>query len=251
MQIELTHGSLFSGIGGFEIGAERAGIKNIWACEIEKYQRNILKNNFKSTQLYYDIKDMQRPRQVDIISGGFPCQDISIAGKGGGINGERSGLWNEMYRIIREVRPGFVIIENSPALLIRGFEKVLCDLSKIGYDAEWKCLSNKDFGYPHKRERVYIIAYTNKKRFKSDNQEHGKFKSIFKQQSPNTRMSHSIAKRIYEMPDSSDIRINNGFRNWTHRVSCIGNSVNPSLTHYLFKCINQRELELKQILPLY
>ena len=128
----LTHGSLFSGIGGFEIGAERAGIKTLWNCEYENYQRNILKKIDKDAEQYTDVRTAEINRYVDIISGGFPCQDISVAGKMEGIKGERSGLWSEMWRIIRDIRPKYVIIENSPALLIRGFEQVLCDLSKIG-----------------------------------------------------------------------------------------------------------------------
>lgn len=139
-QSKLTHGSLFSGIGGFELGAEMAGIDTLWNCEIEKFQGEILKNKFPHAERYTDITKTTGLRYVDIISGGFPCQDISVAGKREGIKGKRSGLWSEMYRIVREVRPKYVIIENSPALVISGFEQVLCDLSKSGYDAEWQCI---------------------------------------------------------------------------------------------------------------
>lgn len=128
----MTHGSLFSGIGGFETGAEWVGIETLWNCEIEPFQRSILKKHFPNTKQYEDIKELSNPGYVDIISGGFPCQDISIAGKGVGITGSRSGLWSEMHRVIREVRPRYVIIENSPMLLVRGFERVLCDLPKQG-----------------------------------------------------------------------------------------------------------------------
>ena len=161
-QSKLTHGSLFSGIGGFELGAEMAGIDTLWNCEIEKFQGEILKNKFPHAERFTDITKTTGLRYVDIISGGFPCQDISVAGKREGIKGKRSGLWSEMYRIIWEVRPKYVIIENSPALTISGLEQVLCDLSKIGYNAEWQCISNYAFGYPHKRERLYLIAYSNK-----------------------------------------------------------------------------------------
>ena len=129
--MELTHGSLFSGIGGFELGAQMNGIPTLWNCELELFQRNLLKQNFPETKQYEDIRELRNPGYVDIISGGFPCQDISIAGKGTGIVGERSGLWSEMFRIVREVRPRYVLIENSPMLLVRGFERVLCDLSLI------------------------------------------------------------------------------------------------------------------------
>lgn len=161
-QSKLTHGSLFSGIGGFELGAEMTGIDTLWNCEIEKFQGEILKNKFPHAERFTDITKTTGLRYVDIISGGFPCQDISVAGKREGIKGKRSGLWSEMYRIIWEVRPKYVIIENSPALTISGLEQVLCDLSKIRYNAEWQCISNYAFGYPHKRERLYLIAYSNK-----------------------------------------------------------------------------------------
>lgn len=132
-QSKLTHGSLFSGIGGFELGAEMAGIDTLWNCEIEKFQGEILKNKFPHAERFTDITKTTGLRYVDIISGGFPCQDISVAGKREGIKGKRSGLWSEMCRIIWEVRPKYVIIENSPALTISGLEQVLCDLSKIRY----------------------------------------------------------------------------------------------------------------------
>lgn len=147
MNSNLTHGSLFSGIEGFGLGAALAGIKTEWSCELEDYQSLVIKKNFgEEHEINRDIRTYSKPPFVDIISGGFPCQDISIAGKGVGIVGERSGLWSEMFRIVREVRPRYVLIENSPMLVVRGFEQVLCDLSEIGYDTEWQCLSGTDFG---------------------------------------------------------------------------------------------------------
>ncbi len=157
----MTHGSLFSGIGGFELGAKRAGIKTIWNCEIEPFCRQVLKKHFPETHQYTDITELKNPPYVDIISGGFPCQDISVANPNGkGLEGERSGLWKEMYRIIQEIRPRYVLIENSPNLLRKGMREVLSGISEIGYDAEWHCLRASDFGYPHKRERVFIIAHS-------------------------------------------------------------------------------------------
>lgn len=107
---ELTHGSLFSGIKGFGLGAAFSGIRTLWSCEYEDYQTSIIKKNFgEEHEINRDIKTYSNPTFVDIISGGFPCQDISVAGKGVGIVGERSGLWDEMYRVIREVRPKYII----------------------------------------------------------------------------------------------------------------------------------------------
>lgn len=233
----MTHGSLFSGIGGFEAGAESVGIKTLWNCEIESFQRSILKKHFPNTKQYENIEELSCPGYVDIISGGFPCQDISIAGKGAGITGSRSGLWSEMCRVVGEVRPKYVIIENSSMLLVRGFERVLCDLSEIGYDAEWQCISNYAFGYPHKRERLYVIAYSNQIRLQGHVCEPGGFESIFKKWASNTSVGHTCAKRILEIPAHSVVRNDDGFSYWTHRVGSIGNAVNPTLAKYLFECI--------------
>ncbi len=233
----LTHGSLFSGIGGFELGAQYAGIDTLWSCEIEKFQREILKKHFPNTEVYEDIRKTTGLRYVDIISGGFPCQDISIAGKGKGIRGERSGLWSEMFRIIREVRPKYVVIENSPMLLVRGFERVLCDLSQIGYDAEWQCISNYSFGYPHERKRLYIIAYSYKIGRENVVLKYGKFESIFKKWTSEINLPNIISKRIYDLPTTKYLRNDYGLRYRAYRVGAIGNSVNPIVTHYLFECI--------------
>ena len=235
----MTHGSLFSGVGGFDLGAKKAGIKTLWNCEIGDFQRKILKQKFGDAKQYIDIKQLSSPRYVDIISGGFPCQDISVAGKGKGINGERSGLWSEMFRVIWEVRPRYAIIENSPALLIRGFERILLNLSEIGYDAEWQCISNHSFGYPHKRERVYVIAYPNEIRPQSNILEYRATNSIFKKWTPNTDDGYTLSKRIIEMPACKYIRNGDGFPNWTHRVGSLGNAVNPTVAFYLFECIKE------------
>lgn len=157
---KLTHGSLFSGIGAFELGARNNGIETLWNCEIQEYNRKVLKKNFPNTKQYDDITKLYNPEYVDIISGGFPCQDITTLNtKSVGINGKRSGLWSEMWRISRDIRPKYIIIENSSALAFRGFERVLCDLSEGGYSIEWKCFQANEFGLPHRRERLFAIAY--------------------------------------------------------------------------------------------
>lgn len=161
MKRELTHGSLFSGVEGFGLGAALAGIKTEWSCEFEKYQTKVIKKNFGDGHTVYgDIRTLENPPFANIISGGFPCQDISVAGKGAGIKGSRSGLWGQMHRIIGEVRPDYVIIENSPQLRKRGFEYVLHGLSEIGYDAQWQCLQGSFLGLQQRRERIYISLPT-------------------------------------------------------------------------------------------
>ena len=162
---------LFSGIGGFSLSAKWAlkdKVNIIGFCEIDEFCQIVLRKQFKGVPIYNDVRELT-PRkinykQVDIITGGFPCQDISMAGKGKGIEGERSGLWKEMFRIIREFRPRWAIIENVSALSSRGLTVVLNDLAKAGYDAEWQCIQAKQVGARHKRERIWIVAYPNNSR---------------------------------------------------------------------------------------
>jgi len=157
----MTHGSLFSGIGGIDLGFEMAGIKTSWTCEIDEWANSILKERFPSAKHYKDIVKINKNNleRVDIISGGFPCQDISLAGKGEGLNGKRSGLWFEMWRVIGELQPRWVLIENVANLTAKGGCRVLHDLAKIGYDAEWQIISARDVGARHLRRRIWIIAY--------------------------------------------------------------------------------------------
>jgi DNA (cytosine-5)-methyltransferase 1 len=154
-------GSCFAGIGGFELGFERAGFVTRWQVEIDPYCQKVLEKNFPHAERFRDIRECGRHNlaPVDVICGGFPCQDVSNAGLRAGIEGERSGLWSEMFRIVSELRPSYVVVENVAALLGRGIGRVLGDLSKIGYDAEWQVISAADMGAPHLRERVWIVAY--------------------------------------------------------------------------------------------
>lgn len=235
---KLTHGSLFSGIGGFELGAEMAGIDTLWNCEIERFQGEILKNRFPHAERFTDITKTTNLRYVDIISGGFPCQDISVAGKGVGISGKRSGLWSEMFRIIREVNPRYVLIENSPMLLVRGFERVLCGLSSIGYDAEWKCISNSFFGFPHKRLRLYVCAYSDKIRRNKIQDETPIFNQENKWFQIQRREFSRISCQSFWSKDYPEfLRMDNGISDNVHRLEALGNAINPIIARYLFECI--------------
>ena len=160
---------LFSGIGGFSLGLERAGMRTVAFCEIDPFCQRVLAKHWPAVPCYPDIRGITAERlaanaatgdiRIDVICGGFPCQDISEAGKLGGIEAERSGLWSEYARLIREIRPRYVIVENVADLLIRGIERVLGDLAEIGFDAWWGCLRACDLGAPHIRDRVWIVAY--------------------------------------------------------------------------------------------
>lgn len=145
-----------------DLGLERAGMECAWQVEIDPFCRKVLTKHWPGVPKYKDVKDvgkhnLERP---DLIAGGFPCQDISIAGKREGIDGTRSGLWSEYYRIICELRPQFVVVENVSALLVRGLERVLGNLAAGGYDAEWDVLPASAFGAPHQRERLFLVAYS-------------------------------------------------------------------------------------------
>lgn len=157
---------LFSGIGGFSLGLERTGgFETVAFCEIEPFPRRVLAKHWPGVPIYEDVRELTGARlaadgiEVDVIAGGFPCQDISLAGKGAGIGGKQSGLWFEFLRLIGEVRPMFVIVENVAVLLRRGLGDVLRGLAEAGYDAEWDCLPATFVGAPHNRDRVWIIAY--------------------------------------------------------------------------------------------
>lgn len=156
-------GGLFSGIGGMELGLQRAGFEIAWMCEIDPYCRRVLAKHWPSVPIYEDAREVAADavEPVDIISGGFPCQDISHAGRGAGIDGHRSGLWSEIARLVREIRPRYLLVENVAALLDRGLGRVLSDLSAIRYDAEWSTVSACSLGTPHVRQRVFVVAYPN------------------------------------------------------------------------------------------
>jgi len=138
----------------------------MWQVELDPYCRRVLEKHFPHAQRFDDVRTVGKHNLpwVDIISGGFPCQDISNAGKRAGIDGERSGLWSEYARIVRELRPRYVVVENVAALLGRGMERVLGDLAACGYDAEWQSIRASDVGAPHRRERIWIVAYPNGER---------------------------------------------------------------------------------------
>jgi len=167
---------LFSGIGGFSLGLERAGFETVAFCEIEDFPRKVLakhwpdvpcasdvtKLTYKDGALYDDGREIYRG-SVDVVCGGFPCQDLSTAGRQAGLSASRSGLFYEMCRVISECRPKFAIFENVTNLLNGGggdwFTEVLCEISSLGYDAEWHCIPASELGAHHHRDRVWIVAY--------------------------------------------------------------------------------------------
>lgn len=157
----LRIGSLFSGIGGLELGFERAGMQLAFQVETDIYAQKILAKHWPDVPRFTDVRTVSAKDLpvCDVLCGGFPCQDISNAGSRAGITGSRSGLWAEFARLIRELHPSYVVVENSHALRSRGLGVVLGDLASCGYDAEWDCLPAAAFGADHIRDRLFIVAY--------------------------------------------------------------------------------------------
>ena len=157
----ITFGSLFAGIGGFDLGFERAGIACKWQVEIDDFASKVLAKHWPDVHRERDILQCggHNLEPVDVICGGFPCQDISYAGRGAGLDGERSRLFFEAVRVVCELQPRCVVLENVAALLSRGLDRVLGTLAEIGYDAEWHCIPAAAVGAPHERERYFIVAY--------------------------------------------------------------------------------------------
>jgi DNA (cytosine-5)-methyltransferase 1 len=167
---------LFSGIGGFSYGLEKTGLyETVAFCEWDKKCQSVLNKHWPSVPKFSDIANLVYLEggilhddldgltvftKVDVITGGFPCQDISLAGKGAGIEGERSGYWKHYKRLIQEIKPKGVIIENVSALRNRGLDQVLQDLHEVGYDAEWHCIPASHLGATHQRDRIWIIAHS-------------------------------------------------------------------------------------------
>lgn len=254
-------GSLFAGIGGFDLGFERAGFETVWQVEIDEFCRRVLEQHFPKATRYADINDccgcpirishtdnrcVECGRAnflpwVDVITGGFPCQDISFCGQGAGIEGQRSGLWREMHRIICEVRPHYVVVENVAALLKRGIGRVLGDLAASGYDAEWDCFPASAFGFYHERDRVVIVAHSAERNGQPhDLLEAGpEWRSSFQSRRlhsmavatrakrENTRLEHEpgLARMVLRVP------------NQVQRLEALGNTIVPQIAEWIGKRI--------------
>lgn len=160
--------ALFAGAGGGILGGKLLGWRTVCAVEIDSYARSVLLARQRDGVLpRFPVWDDVRTFEgrgwrgcIDVVTGGFPCQDISSAGQGAGLDGERSGLWVEMARIIGEVRPEFAFVENAPMLTSRGLDRVLGDLASLGFDARWGVIGADDVGAPHRRDRIWIVAHS-------------------------------------------------------------------------------------------
>lgn len=229
--------SLFAGIGGFDLGLERTGgFETVAFCEIDPRARRVLARHWPEVPCYDDIRDLTAGRlaadgiAVDAIVGGFPCQDISSAGFRVGLGGARSGLWFEMARLIGELRPRIVLVENVTELLDNGFGDVLGSLASIGYDAEWDCIPAGAIGAPSLRDRIWVVAHPS--------EEQGLYESD----------AWETAKRLLNEPtywqanpwrpsDAALCRVDDGPAQRVDRTEECGNAVVPQIPELIGRAI--------------
>jgi len=229
---------LFSGIGGFSLGLEKTGgFETVAFCEKEKYPQSVLAKHWKEVPIYEDVKTLTASRlaqdgiEVDVITGGFPCQDISCTGLQRGLGkNTRSGLWSECARLIREIHPRYAIFENVTALLTgnggKWFEQVLWEISKVGYDAEWHCIPASQLGANHHRDRVWIVAYPNRARCEVRSLPLG----ILAQHA-------NLSGPSWWQVEPSVDRVSNGIPSQAHRLKALGNSVVPQIPEIIGNAI--------------
>ncbi len=237
---------LFAGIGGFSLGLERTGgFETVAFCEIEKFPQQVLRKHWPEVPIYDDVRALTAERlaadgiAVDGICGGFPCQDISVAGKGLGLAGERSGLFYEVARLIGELEPKFVILENVGALLCRGLDAVLGALASLGYDAIWHCIPASHVGLPHTRDRVWVIAYPREERGQRRWQE--AFSRLYRiSWGENVRRAAEWARRP-DISASGLCRGSDGVPARVDRTSVLGNAVTPLIPELIGRAILQAE----------
>ncbi len=226
--------ALFAGAGGGILGGHLLGWRTVCAVERDAYAAGVLAQRqndgtLEPFPIWSEITTFDgRPwrGRVDVISGGFPCQDISVAGKGAGIEGERSGLWAEMARVVREVRPRYVFVENSPALTGRGLGNVLGDLAALGYDCRWTCLSAAECGGVHLRDRIWIYGSNAREKRKQG----GQAKQVFR--FPRIPWDQDVGsiEDLRNRPDICDsllMRNRNDVAFAVDRISAIGNGQVP------------------------
>lgn len=251
---------LFSGIGGFSLGLERTGgFETVAFCEIEEFPRKVLAKHWPEVPCYEDVTKLtgdilkRDGISVDVITGGFPCQDLSTAGKQAGMGeGTRSGLWSEIVRLIGELRPQYVIVENVAALLSgpnyqRGgwFGRVLGDLAECGYNAEWENIPAAAMGAPHRRERVWLVAYPNEGGCtqpvlteKYAPQGTWGIPEVWGKNWNGTKVGPALPSVSNGRVDSSKLdRVVDGFSDWPHRLAACGNAVVPQIPEMIGRAI--------------
>lgn len=245
MKNEITFGSLFAGIGGFDLGFERAGMVCRWQVEIDEYATRVLAKHWPNVHRERDIRECgpHNLQQVDVICGGFPCQDISYAGHGAGLDGERSGLFFEAVRVVRQLRPRIVVLENVAALLTRGLDRVLGTLAEIGYDAEWHCIPAAYVGAPHIRDRVFVLGYANGTRWFARQQTcktvgHGHTAvSAGRHAAPMANPKQKPKRCDWWAIEPAVGRVADGVPARVDRLRGLGNAVVPQVAEFIGRCV--------------
>ena len=222
----LRFGSLFAGIGGFDLGFERAGMTCAWQVEIDNYANRVLEKHWPDVKRWRDVRTFPpEPTdewKVDVICGGFPCQDVSLAKHDGdGIDGDRSGLWFEFERVIGILRPRIVCVENTPGLFVRGIDAVLGGLAALGFDAEWGVVSACSAGATHMRKRVFILGYAKEVETWSDERQGP---SWWRMSMPGNRPRES---GTHWATEPSVARVAYGVPRGMDRCGAVGNAVSP------------------------
>lgn len=228
---------LFSGIGGFSLGLERTGgFQTVAFCEIDPFCRRVLSKHWPGVPIHEDVRKLRGGDvgPVDVICGGFPCQDISDAGKRDGLQGARSSLWFEYARLVGEIRPRFVIVENVAALLGRGLGDVLGGLAALRYDAQWRCVPASVVGLPQTRDRVWLVAYPGSSGRQADDE--------WKQGRP-SYFRWADNDRLGEAQDRAQAcaarawRVDDGLPGWVDRTFALGNAVVPQIPEAIGRAI--------------
>ena len=277
----MTFGSLFSGIGGIDLGLERSGMTCKWQVEIDEYATRVLEKHWPDVRRWDDVTTFPPPAwvecdccensictwhgchahdcdetkcpeledwclrgispyedahpgwTVDLIAAGFPCTDISYVGKGGGIEGERSGLFFEAIRVVRQLRPRYVLLENVAALLTRGLDRVHGELATLGYSAESHCIPASSVGAPHIRDRVFILGHVADPLGTRPQEWKG----------PKTQWPHPAATRSDWWTTEPNVgRVANGVPERVDRLKCLGNAVVPQVAEYIANCIGDEKV---------
>lgn len=215
------------------------GWSTSWFSEIEPYACRVLEKNFPGVPNLGDITKITSPPPVDILAGGFPCQDISHAGKGAGITGARSGLWKEYARLIDTIRPRYVVAENVSALRSRGLDTVLQDLDALGYDATWNCIPASYLGAAHQRDRIWIVAYAHGEGLQGiENARSTSARGTLTTQFATGLLAQCRAMAI---PAGRSGGVHDGVSCRVDRLRCLGNAIVPQVAHLIFQAIAARE----------
>lgn len=236
---KLTVGSCFSGIGGLELGFERTGgFETKWQIEKDEYASSVLAKHWPGVKRYGDITTVDGGilEPVDLICGGFPCQDVSFAGKRAGLDGKRSTLWSELFRLVCEVKPRWFLGENVPGLLSsddgRFFGNILRDLASTGFDVEWGVLSAAGVGAPHLRKRVFILAHSTQSEVRR------RFNQAYTRKS---EKPFRLGKCDWWTTEPKLARVAYGIPAQLDRRKCLGNAVVPQVAQKVGEMILEYE----------